>query len=118
MGKFFWKDVSKNCSIGPRMSRVRDASPSCPLTGRMKAAGLMYGSQRLPTGQLRFQRGLTRGTPGTISGLIVWVKSALSLLVSEIVGRNGNPLWSRKTPEIVQPPATASTGAHAWVRNL
>ena len=47
--------------------------PSAPLSGRMNAAGLMYGSHTLLTGQSRFHNGLTIGTPDTRSGRTVCV---------------------------------------------
>src|SRR3712207_6752670 len=50
-GKSFDKERSKYSWRGARMLSVRGALPSCPLTGRMKAAGLMNGSHgRFVTG--------------------------------------------------------------------
>src|SRR5205085_11777957 len=72
--KSFESEKSKNSWRGERMSRERGALPNCPLTGRMKAAGLMKGSQpeggaELPTGQARLHSGFLKGTPGPMSGL-------------------------------------------------
>src|SRR6266567_6129645 len=93
------------------MLRVRGALPSDPFTGRMKAAGFMYGSQPnggvdAPVGQLRFHRGLRNGTPGTISGLTYRLNNVPPRWFGSVMnGRNGSPPGRRSTPEITHPPA-------------
>src|SRR5262245_5200176 len=115
IGKSFDSEKSKYSCRGERMSSDRGALPSDPLTGRMNAAGLMKGSQpdggaELPVGQSRFHRGLRSGTPGTRSGLTYRLKSTPpSLFGSVMKGRKGNPPGMRRTPETIQPPASALT---------
>src|SRR5260370_41328006 len=122
-GKSFESEKSKNVCRGDRMAKVRGALPRVPLTGRMNAAGLMYGSQpeggaALPTGQPRFERGFTSGTPGTISGLTYRLKSTPpSLFGSVMKGRNGSPPGRRRTAAIVHAPTIAFTTPAAFLRN-
>src|SRR5213595_479141 len=118
-GRSFEIEKSKNSWRGERMFSDRGALPRVPFTGRMKAAGLMYGSQpeggvELPMGQSRFHNGLRKGTPETMSGRTYRLKSTPpSLFGSVMNGRNGRPPGIRKTPEIVQPPMRASTAPGA-----
>src|ERR1043166_9732021 len=104
------------------MSKVRGALPRVPFTGRMKAAGLMYGSQpdggaALPIGQLRFQRGFLSGTPGTMSGRTYRLNSTPpSLFGSVMNGRNGRPPGMRSTLDMLQPPKIELTAPGAWAR--
>src|SRR5262249_48703603 len=114
-GRSFEIEKSKNSCLGDRMFSARGALPNVPFAGRMKAAGLMYGSQpeggvELPIGQSRFHGGFRNGTPGTISGRTYRLKSTPpSLFGSVMNGRKGRPPGIRKTPEIVQPPTKAFT---------
>ena len=122
--KSFESEKSKNSWRGERMSRERGALPNCPLTGRMKAAGLMKGSQpeggaELPTGQSRLHSGFLKGTPGTMSGLTTRLKSVPpSLFGSVMNGRNGVPPGIRKTPDTVHLPKSPFTTFGASERNI
>ena len=105
------------------MFKVRGALPNVPLTGRMNAAGLMYGSHpeggaELPIGQLRFHKGLRNGTPVTMSGLTYRLKSTPpSLFGSVINGKNGSPPGKRSTPDTTHPPTSVFTAFGACVKN-
>src|SRR5262245_53334778 len=61
--QFFCTEKSRICAQGPRAPSIDlGAEPIRPTRGRANAAGLRYGWQLAPIGQLRFHSGLMTGT--------------------------------------------------------